>query len=58
MILTMVLGGARSAKSPYAQSLCASSSDVIYVAAARTDDGAGDIIARLPLRLKPEAAVT
>jgi adenosylcobinamide kinase/adenosylcobinamide-phosphate guanylyltransferase len=42
IMLTLVLGGARSGKSRYAQSLCASSSDVIYVATARTDDGAGD----------------
>jgi adenosylcobinamide kinase / adenosylcobinamide-phosphate guanylyltransferase len=42
MMLTLVLGGARSGKSRYAQSLCASSSDVIYVATARADDGTGD----------------
>jgi adenosylcobinamide kinase / adenosylcobinamide-phosphate guanylyltransferase len=42
MMLTLVLGGARSGKSRYAQSLCASSSRVIYVATARTGDGADD----------------
>jgi adenosylcobinamide kinase / adenosylcobinamide-phosphate guanylyltransferase len=42
MMLTLVLGGARSGKSRYAQSLCPTSSDVIYVATARVDDGAGD----------------
>src|SRR5262245_10675809 len=42
MMLTLVLGGARSGKSRYAQSLCDSSSRVIYIATARTGDGADD----------------
>jgi adenosylcobinamide kinase/adenosylcobinamide-phosphate guanylyltransferase len=42
MMLTLVLGGARSGKSRYAQSLCASSSRVIYIATARTGGGADD----------------
>jgi adenosylcobinamide kinase / adenosylcobinamide-phosphate guanylyltransferase len=41
-MLTLVLGGARSGKSRYAQSLCASSSSVTYVATARAEDGEGD----------------
>ncbi len=41
-MLTLVLGGARSGKSRYAQSLCDSSSLVIYLATARVEDGAGD----------------
>ncbi|MGH9843437.1 MAG: bifunctional adenosylcobinamide kinase/adenosylcobinamide-phosphate guanylyltransferase [Blastocatellia bacterium] len=41
-MLTLVLGGARSGKSRYAQSLCNSSARVIYIATARADDGAGD----------------
>jgi len=41
-MLTLVLGGARSGKSSYAQSLCASSSRVTYIATARTGDGADD----------------
>jgi adenosylcobinamide kinase / adenosylcobinamide-phosphate guanylyltransferase len=36
-MLTLVLGGARSGKSRYAQSLCASSSRVIYIATAVYD---------------------
>jgi adenosylcobinamide kinase / adenosylcobinamide-phosphate guanylyltransferase len=36
-MLTLVLGGARSGKSRYAQSLCASSSRVIYIATAVND---------------------
>ncbi len=39
---TRLIGGARSGKSRYAQSLCASSSDVIYFATARTGGGEGD----------------
>jgi len=42
MMLTLVLGGARSGKSRYAQSLCNSSVCVIYIATARADDSAGD----------------
>lgn len=42
MMLTLVLGAARSGKSRYAQSLCASSSHVIYIATARTGDGSDD----------------
>jgi adenosylcobinamide kinase / adenosylcobinamide-phosphate guanylyltransferase len=41
-MLTLVLGGARSGKSRYAQSLCDPSSLVIYIATARAEDGAGD----------------
>jgi adenosylcobinamide kinase / adenosylcobinamide-phosphate guanylyltransferase len=41
-MLTLVLGAARSGKSRYAQSLCASSYGVIYVATARPEEGAGD----------------
>jgi adenosylcobinamide kinase / adenosylcobinamide-phosphate guanylyltransferase len=37
MMLTLVLGGARSGKSRYAQSLCDSSSCVIYIATAVND---------------------
>src|SRR5262245_31414051 len=42
MMLTLVLGGARSGKSHHAQSLCNSSSQVIYIATAPTCDGADD----------------
>src|SRR5215475_15838365 len=42
MMLTLVLGGARSGKSRYAQSLCASSSRVIYIATAHAGAGADD----------------
>jgi adenosylcobinamide kinase/adenosylcobinamide-phosphate guanylyltransferase len=42
MMLTLVLGGARSGKSRYAQSLCDSSSLVIYIATARVEESAGD----------------
>lgn len=41
-MLTLVLGGARSGKSRYAQSLCDSASSVIYVATARVEERAGD----------------
>jgi len=41
-MLTLVLGGARSGKSRYAQSLCDSSACVIYIATARAGDGEGD----------------
>jgi adenosylcobinamide kinase/adenosylcobinamide-phosphate guanylyltransferase len=41
-MLTLVLGGARSGKSRYAQSLCASSSRVIYIATAHVGAGAED----------------
>ncbi len=36
-MLTLVLGGARSGKSRYAQSLCDSSSHVVYIATAGAD---------------------
>jgi adenosylcobinamide kinase / adenosylcobinamide-phosphate guanylyltransferase len=42
MMLTLVLGGARSGKSRYAQSLCDSSSRVIYIATAPAGAGADD----------------
>jgi adenosylcobinamide kinase / adenosylcobinamide-phosphate guanylyltransferase len=41
-MLTLVLGGARSGKSRYAQSLCASSFRVVYVATAQAGAGADD----------------
>ena len=41
-MLTLVLGGARSGKSRYAQSLCESASCVIYVATARVEESADD----------------
>jgi adenosylcobinamide kinase / adenosylcobinamide-phosphate guanylyltransferase len=41
-MLTLVLGGARSGKSRYAQSLCDTSSQVIYIATAPAGDGADD----------------
>lgn len=41
-MLTLVLGGARSGKSRYAQSLCDSASSVIYVATARVEENSGD----------------
>jgi adenosylcobinamide kinase / adenosylcobinamide-phosphate guanylyltransferase len=37
-MLTLVIGGARSGKSRFAQSLCPSAEQVAYVATARTDD--------------------
>jgi adenosylcobinamide kinase/adenosylcobinamide-phosphate guanylyltransferase len=37
-MLTLILGGARSGKSRYAQSLCDRSSQVIYIATARADE--------------------
>jgi adenosylcobinamide kinase / adenosylcobinamide-phosphate guanylyltransferase len=42
MMLTLVLGGARSGKSRYAQSLCDSASSVIYVATAQVEESSGD----------------
>jgi adenosylcobinamide kinase/adenosylcobinamide-phosphate guanylyltransferase len=42
MMLTLVLGGARSGKSRYAQSLCDSAYSVIYVATARMEESSGD----------------
>jgi adenosylcobinamide kinase / adenosylcobinamide-phosphate guanylyltransferase len=42
MMLTLILGGARSGKSRYAQSLCGSAHSVIYVATARMDENSGD----------------
>jgi len=41
-MLTLILGGARSGKSRYAQSLCRSSAQVIYLATARADEQASD----------------
>lgn len=41
-MLTFVLGGARSGKSRYAQSLCASSTSVIYIATASVEQSQGD----------------
>ena len=41
-MLTLVLGGARSGKSRYAQSLCKSSSRVIYIATADSGESAAD----------------
>ena len=41
-MMTLVLGGARSGKSRYAQSLCESASCVIYVATARAEESADD----------------
>jgi len=41
-MLTLVLGGARSGKSRYAQSLCKSSSHVIYIATADSGESAAD----------------
>jgi len=41
-MLTIVLGGARSGKSHYAQSLCKSSSNVIYIATAPAGDDEDD----------------
>lgn len=37
-MLTLVIGGARSGKSRFAQSLCANGQRVVYVATARVDD--------------------
>ncbi len=37
-MLTLILGGARSGKSRYAQSLCNSSTQVVYIATARADE--------------------
>ncbi len=37
-MLTLILGGARSGKSRYAQSLCERSSQVVYIATARADE--------------------
>ena len=42
-MLTLVLGGARSGKSRYAQSLCHSSTRVIYIATAQAGAGADDL---------------
>ena len=40
--MTLILGGARSGKSRYAQSLCGRSERVVYVATAREDEVAHD----------------
>ncbi|MGH9935068.1 MAG: bifunctional adenosylcobinamide kinase/adenosylcobinamide-phosphate guanylyltransferase [Blastocatellia bacterium] len=37
-MLTLILGGARSGKSRYAQSLCDRSAQVVYIATARADE--------------------
>jgi adenosylcobinamide kinase / adenosylcobinamide-phosphate guanylyltransferase len=37
-MLTLILGGARSGKSCFAQSLCSTSSKVVYIATARIED--------------------
>jgi len=37
-MLTLILGGARSGKSRYAQSLCGRSAQVVYIATARADE--------------------
>src|SRR5215475_11926871 len=42
IMLTLVLGGARSGKSRYAQSLCDTSPRVIYIATAHAGAGADD----------------
>jgi adenosylcobinamide kinase / adenosylcobinamide-phosphate guanylyltransferase len=41
-MLTLVLGGARSGKSRFAQSLCESAGRVVFVATARVDDDVDD----------------
>lgn len=41
-MLTLILGGARSGKSRYAQSRCNSSAPVVYVATARADETSSD----------------
>lgn len=41
-MLTLILGGARSGKSRYAQSLCGHSERVVYIATARADEVAAD----------------
>src|SRR5262245_46923632 len=41
-MLTLILGGARSGKSRYAQSLCGSSASVVYIATARSGEIMGD----------------
>jgi adenosylcobinamide kinase / adenosylcobinamide-phosphate guanylyltransferase len=41
-MLTLILGGARSGKSRYAQSLCHSSAQVVYIATARADEQESD----------------
>ncbi len=57
-MLTLVIGGARSGKSRFAQSLCAAASHVAYIATARSED------AEMRMRIarhqadRPEAWVT
>lgn len=41
-MVTLILGGARSGKSRYAQSLCYSSPKVVYIATARADEQVND----------------
>ena len=46
-MFTLVLGGARSGKSRYAQSLCLNSPEVFYVATARSDDADEEMDSRI-----------
>ncbi len=46
-MLTLILGGARSGKSRYAQSLCLEKKEVFYLATARRDDADEEMTARI-----------
>jgi adenosylcobinamide kinase/adenosylcobinamide-phosphate guanylyltransferase len=46
-VLTLVLGGARSGKSRYAESLCLNSTEVFYVATARVDRSDAEMNSRI-----------
>jgi adenosylcobinamide kinase/adenosylcobinamide-phosphate guanylyltransferase len=46
-MLTLILGGARSGKSSYAQALCRNEREVIFVATARVEDGDEEMSARI-----------
>lgn len=46
-MFTLVLGGARSGKSRYAESLCLNSSEVFYLATARVDDADEEMNSRI-----------
>jgi adenosylcobinamide kinase/adenosylcobinamide-phosphate guanylyltransferase len=46
-MFTLVLGGARSGKSRYAQSLCEAAGAVVFIATARTDGGDDEMRARI-----------